>query len=126
MLCTETRDEILERMRQVLAEHYFTMVLLNTYDENSDRFSCVDVLPSQWLTNSIRADNSAQGICWNTPGLSMGIHTSAKTQGDGRRDCPHGYVHVKFDPDRIEIDHFAPAGYRLLWILAVERHDRED
>jgi hypothetical protein len=128
MLCAETRDEIAERMRQVLSEHYFTLVTCNSYDENSHRFSSVDVYPSQWLTYPIRVHSDADvpGISWSTQRLSMGVHTTAKTQADGREDQPHGYVHLKFEPDEIEIDHFAPAGYRLLWIFAVERHNRED
>lgn len=123
MLCTETRDEIAERMREVLGDHYFTMVICNSYDENSDRFSSVEVYPSQWLTSPVDAWTDQSSITWCTPRLSMGVHTRAKTQADGRAGRPHQYAHLKFEPDRIEIDHYAPAGYRLLWILAVERHD---
>jgi hypothetical protein len=128
MLCAETRDEIAERMRELLGEHYFTIVECNSYDEKSDRFSSVEVKPSQWLTGPIRdyADDRLAGISWATPRLAMGVHTRAKTPAEGREDRPHGYVHLTFEPGRIEIDHYAPAGYRLRWIFAVERHDRED
>lgn len=127
MLCAESRDAIAERMREVLGDHYFTLVCCNSYDENSDRFTSVEVYPSQWLTTPVRdyADSAIPGINWSTPRLSMGVHTRAKTAGEGREGKPHQYVHFTFDGDRIEIDHYAPAGYRLKWIFAVERHDRE-
>lgn len=126
LLCAETHDEIADRMRDVLGEHYFTLVLCNSYDADSHRFSAVEVHPSQWLRDGIRTDATAYDISWTTPRLVMGVHSNAKTQAEAREDRPHNYVHVRFEPDYIEIDHFAPAGYRLLWILAVERHDREE
>lgn len=127
MLCADTRQEILERMQEVLGDHYFTMVICNSYHEAKDDFSAVDVYPSQWLTEPVtdRSDDWSS-IGWSTPRLSMGVHTQAKTQAEGRGGRPHTYVHFTFERDRFVIDHYAPAGYRLRWIFAVERHDRED
>ena len=127
MFCAETGPEIAERMREVLDGRYFTLVTCNSYDENSSRFTGIDVYPSQHLTSPVVADRDLvlPGISWCTPRLSMGVHTRAKTQAEGREGRPHQYVHFTFEPDRILIDHYAPAGYRLQWIFAVERHDSE-
>lgn len=128
MLCAETRDEIAERMQDVLADHYFTVVECNSFSEESERFTAVDVRPSQWLDSPIRsyADPQIPGISWTTPSWSMGVHSTATTQPEAREGRPHKYVHFTFERDEIVIDHYAPAGYRLRWIFAVERHDRED
>ena len=128
MLCAETRDEIADRMREVLGDNYFTLVCCNSFDENSHRFTSVEVYPSQWLTSEVRdyAESTLPGVSWSTPRLSMGVHTRAITQADGREGRPHQYVRFTFERDEIVIDHYAPAGYRLRWIFAVERHDRED
>jgi hypothetical protein len=127
MLCAQTRDEIAERMTEVLGDNYFTLVTCNSYDENSHKFSSVDVSPSQWLTRPVRADGGDyQGISWGTPRYSMGVSTKAETQTDGRNGGPHKYVHFTFEHDRVVIDHYAPARYWLRWILAVERHDRDE
>jgi hypothetical protein len=127
MLCLETRDEIADRMREVLGDHYFTLVVCNSYSETEERFSDVEVYPSQWLSSPVRdyVDSSIAGISWCTPRLSMGVHNNAATQSDARDGKPHEYVRFAFDPDRIVIHHYAPAGYRLLWSMSVERHDRE-
>jgi len=129
MLCAETRDAIAERMREVLGDHYFTLVTGNSYNEDSDKFSAIDVYPSQWLTSPVKSRDEDGygyvGISWSTPSLSMGVSTKAKTQSEGRNGGPHQYVHFTFEHDRVVIDHYAPARYRLQWILAVERHERE-
>lgn len=126
MFCLETRGEIVERMQEVLADHYFTMVICNSYSETDRNFSAVEVYPSQWLEKplSVAADESA--IWWSTPKLSMGVRTGATTQADARNSGKLNYVHFTFEPDRVVIEHYAPAGYSLRWIFAVERHDRED
>lgn len=129
MLCAETRDGIVERMRAVLDGNYFTFVACNSYDENSDRFTSVDVSTSHRLTDPMRVwddDEDATGISWSITGYSMSVHTEANTQTEGRNARPHGYVHFSFEPTRIVIDHYAPAGYRLQWIFAVEHHDDGD
>lgn len=126
MLCAETRDEISARMTEVLGDHYFTLVTCNSYSETSEKFSAVEVYPSQWLTTPLRGyDDRVHGISWGTPRLQMGVHTRAKSQAEARKGRPHKYVHFTFEPDCIVIDHYAPAGYRLLWSMSVERHDRE-
>lgn len=130
MLCAETRDDIAERMREVLGDgNYFTLVCCNSYDETARNFSGIDVYPSQWLTSSVVARGGEPadypGITWSTTALSMGVHTKAATQADGRNGGPHDYVAFTFEPNRIVIDHYAPARYRLRWIFAVERHDRD-
>ena len=113
-LCTETHDEIAERMRQVLADHYFTLVIGNSYDEKSHKFSSIEVYPSQWLTAPVETwKTEVGGIGWATPRLSMGVHTEARTQREGRDGRPHKYVHFSFEHDRFVIEHYAPAGYRL-------------
>lgn len=128
MLCAETRDAIAERMRDVLDGQYFTLVIGNSYDEYSSKFSAIEVLPSQRLAGPIRnySDESLAGISWTTTRLAMGVHTTAQTLAEARDGRQHLYVHFTFDPERITIDHYAPAGYRLLWIFAVERHDAEE
>lgn len=127
-LCMETRDEIAERMRDVLGDDYFTLVICNSYNEESALFSSVEVHPSQWLTHGISdyQDRSLAGLSWSTPRYAMGVHTEATTQAEGRGGAPHKYVRFSFEPDRFVVDHFAPAGYRLQWTFAVERHDRDD
>jgi hypothetical protein len=128
MLCAETVGEIADRMQEVLGDHYFTLVIGNSYNEDSEKFAAIDVYPSQWLTRpaDTHAYGDVPGISWLTPRLSMGVHTTAKTPSEAREGKPHKYVHFTFEPDRIVIDHYAPAGYRLQWVLAIERHDRED
>jgi hypothetical protein len=128
MLCTETRDVIAERMREVLTDQFFTMVICNSYSEESERFSSVEVYPSQRLVGPIRAyrDSAIPGISWGTPRLSMGVHTRAQTVTEARAGRPHQYAHFTFEPGRIEINHYAPAGYALRWIFAVEHHDTSD
>jgi len=126
MLCAETREAIAEQMREVLADHYFTLVTCNSYSESDHKFTAVDVHPSQWLTHPIVTnDDGYQGISWGTTSYSMGVSTKAQTQAEGRNGGPHMYVHFTFEPNRVVIDHYAPARYRLRWIFAVERHDRE-
>jgi hypothetical protein len=127
MLCHETAAEVFGRLRQVLEGHYFTLVLCNSYDENSARFTSVEVYPSQWLSSPLRESvDDWAGVHWTTPRLSMGVSSRAKTVAEAREGRPHKYVHLDFEPDRVTIDHYAPAGYRLLWTMAVERHDREE
>src|SRR5690349_5499188 len=101
MLCAETRDAIAERMRDVLDGQYFTLVIGNSYDENSSKFSAIEVLPSQRLASPIRnySDESLAGISWTTTRLAMGVHTTAQTLAEARDGRPHRYVHFTFDPD---------------------------
>lgn len=129
MLCADTLPRVLGLMHQLLDGNYFTLVTANSYDENSDRYSAIDVWSSQWLTGQGIRDTSDRrwtGICWSTPRQSMGLHVRARTVAEAREGKPHDYIHLHFEPGCVEIDHFAPAGYRLLWVMAVERHDRED
>ncbi len=56
----------------------------------------------------------------------MGVSTDAETVREAHGSGPHDYVRFTFEPDRIVIDHYAPARYRLQSILAVERHDRDE
>ena len=139
MLCEETLEEIFERMQEVLGDGtYFTIVSCNSYSEDKDGFTAVDVQPSQWLTDPIRRTETGQrdiaddegtfrfGLFWSTPRLSMGCSTGATTQAEGRDGGRHQYVHFTFEPDKVVIDHYAPAGYKLRWIFAVERHNREE
>lgn len=128
MLCADTLPDIADRMGDILDGEHFTVVCCNSYDETSHRFTAVDVYPSQRLTRPIRSNDGDgySALNWSTHRLSMGVHTRAATQAEGREDKPHGYVHFAFDPGRIEINHYAPAGYYLRWILAVERHENEE
>lgn len=128
MLCAETRDDIAERMRAVLDGQYFTMVICNSYRADDDSFRSVEVYPSELLTHPVRdyEDKSLTGISWSTSSLAMGVHSAARTQAGGRDGKPHQFVQFSFEGERFSIDHFAPAGYRLLWKFAVEHHDKED
>lgn len=122
MLCHDTRQEISERMHDLLAGQRFTYVACNSFSEESERFTSVDVHPSQWLMGDIADYNDPElaGLSWRIPDFSMGVHTDARTQEDGRTDKPHGYVHFWFQQDRLTIDHYAPAGYTLRWIFVRE------
>lgn len=124
MLCAETRDAIADRMHAVLDGNYFTYAGGNSYDANSDRFLSIDVRTSERLSSPIQVHKD--GISWGTRTYSMGVHTKARTPSEARDGKPHKYVHFTFDYDRITIDHYAPAGYRLQWIFVVERHDDEE
>lgn len=134
MLCQETLEEIFERMQELLGDGtYFTTIQCNSYSEDKDGFTAVDVQPSQWLTDPIRrtertADDEDVrfGLWWSSPRLSMGCSTPATTQAEGRDGGKHQYVRFAFEPDKVVIDHYAPAGYKLRWIFAVERHNREE
>lgn len=126
MFCRETRGEIAERMQEVLADHYFTMVICNSYSETEHNFAGVEVYPSQWLEKPLSAAADESALWWSTPKLSMGVRTDATTQSHARNGGKLNYVHFTFEPDRVVINHYAPAGYSLRWIFAVERHDRED
>ena len=128
MLCAETCDEIVERMQEVLGDRYFTIVTCNSFDETSDRFTAIDVATSQRLKEPVRRyhDESIRAsLSWYTGRWSMGVHTRAKTQREGREGGPHKYVHFNFERDQVVIDHYAPAGYRLRWIFAIEHRDDE-
>lgn len=127
LLCAETCDEVVQRMREVLDGQHFTLVTANSYDENSSRFLAVDVRTSQWLTRPLTAETKGgwTHIGWGTPAWSMGLDTRAKTQAEGHEGRPHKYVSLSFEPGRVKVDHYAPAGYRLLWEMVVERHDPE-
>lgn len=128
MLCAETCDEIAQRMEDVLGGRYFTAVACNSYDEDSDRFTAIDVKTSQRLQGPVRRYNDESipaSLSWNTGSLSMGVHNNATTQADSRDGGPHEFVHFNFEPHQIVIDHYAPARYRLRWIFQVEDHDTE-
>lgn len=126
-LCAETLDEIADRMRAVLDGHHFTLVCCNSYSDETELFSSVEVYPSQWLTTPVDVrPGDWTYLGWATPRLSMGVHTKAKTRADGRNGRPHDYILFGFEGRQITIDHYAPAGYRLRWIFAVERHDPDD
>ena len=127
MLCAETRDEIVSRMDEVLGGRWFSVVQANSYSEESERFSAVDVASSQFLTAPIKDynDSAVVGISWSTPRWSMGVHNRARTQAEARDGGPHQYVHFTFEPGKVVIDHYAPARYRLQWIFAVECRDTE-
>jgi len=127
MLCAANRDTVVERMQQVLDGQFFTMVICNSYDDASSKFSSVEVYPSQRLTIPI-VDNSGGSrshIGWGTPRLSMGVGTQAQTMAEARESA-HDFVQFNFAWNRIEIRHYAPAGYSLLWIFAVEDHTDYD
>lgn len=129
MLAAETRDEIADRMRDVLGDHYFTVVTSNSYDENSERFSAAEVYPSQWLTTPVRTDSGTEdlwGIYWGTPRFHYGVHARVKTVTEAHGLDRKRRVRITFEPDRFVIDHYAPAGYRLQWVFAVERHDQRE
>lgn len=127
MLCTETRDEIAERMRGVLDGQWFTLVTCNSFDETSERFLAVDVYPSQYLTAPVENYRASDvcGLSWSTPRLSMGVHTRAATQAAAREGRPHDYAQFVFEPDEVVVHHYAPAGYRLRWSFTVERRETE-
>lgn len=126
MLCAETCDEIAQRMEDVLGGRYFTVVTCNSYDENSDRFTAIEVTTSQRLREPVRRYHDATipaSLSWTTPRWSMGVHTSARTQQEAHNGGPHKFVHFTFERDQVVIDHYAPARYRLRWIFTVEHHD---
>lgn len=130
MLCPETRDEITDRMQEVLGDNYFTVVQCNSWDDDSEAFVTVEVRSSEWLAGPVRdyMDPEVCGLSWRTPAWSFGVHTTATTLDEAREGTPHQWVRFKIDHTRglIEIDHYAPSGYRLRWIFSVEHHDRDD
>jgi hypothetical protein len=125
VLCSETRNSIATRMHDILEGNFFTMVLCNSFDENSRKFSSVDVYPSQRMSGFV-INRDITGISWSTSNLSMGVHTDARTRSEGVSGRPHQYVHFAFEPGRFVIEHYAPAGYFLRWIFAVEHHESEE
>ena len=128
MLSAATVGEIAERFRETLDGRWFTLVQCNSYDEHNERFASVEVYPSQYLTRPSYESSWGDDVCglsWCTPRYSMGVHTTAKTQAEAHAGRPHQFVQFTFEPDRVVIDHYAPAGYRLRWTLAVEHHDTE-
>ena len=129
MLCAETCDEIGQRMAEVLRDRYFTIVTCNSFDEASDRFTAIDVATSQRLKEPVRRYHDGSipaSLSWTTARWSMGVHTTATTQQEGREGGPRKFVQFSFERDQVVIDHYAPARYRLRWIFTIERHDDDE
>lgn len=125
MLCAETREDIAQRMRNVLEGQRFTYVHCNSYAEDEWRFSAVDINTTQRLTRPVEDDTGGDGytsVWWSITDYSMGVHTKATTQAEGRDGAPYDYVSFNFTQRRITIDHFAPARYKLRWEFVLEDH----
>lgn len=129
-LSVETAEEICERLKETLGGKYFTVVALNSLSKEDERFVMVDVRSSERFEVEPKVrkySNDHVGIHWETGSYSEGISTSAKTLAEawrtGRNNFRHDYVRIDFTPNKVTIDHYAPAGYFLRWIYAVERHE---
>lgn len=129
MLCAENAGEIAERAQQIFGDRFFTFVQANSYSETSERFSAVDVDTSQRLLSPFEAHvdlDDATSVRWQTSRLVCGVHTAAMTESEGREGKPYDWVMVSFEHGRMTIDHYAPARYRLQWVLIVEDHTDYD
>lgn len=127
MLCAATREDIAQRMRNVLEGKRFTYVHANTHAEDPEeyRYAAVDVNTTQRLTSPIEDRTDADGysyIGWSITDYSMGVHTKAKTQAEGREGRPYDYVSFNFTTRRVVIEHFAPSRSRLRWEFVLEDH----
>lgn len=128
MLCAANAVEVAERIQQILDGHHFTLVAANSYSETKERFCAIDVRTSLRLREPVTAKVDEEWTYIPIPGdrQHCGLSTRAKTQQEGRDGKPHDYIHLRLEPYRITIDHYAPAGYRLQWIFATEHHETED
>lgn len=129
MLCAETREDIVQRMRSVLDDNFFTVVTANSYSETNVLFRNVDVLTSQRLVGvgvKTHRDEEFSHVTWAVSRLCMGVLTAAETQAEARDGGKTTYVYFTFKPGQFAIEHYAPAGYRLLWQFVVEDHDVEE
>jgi hypothetical protein len=128
MLCAETREDIAQRMRNVLEGRRFTYVHSNSYAEDPEeyRYAAVDVNTTQRLTRPVEdrtdSDDGYTHIGWSITDYAMGVSTKAKTQAEGREGKPYDYVSFNFTPRRIVIEHFAPSRSRLRWEFVLEDH----
>lgn len=133
MLCAENFDAVAERMRRMLEGRWYTFVSANSYREDSGEFRDYDVHTGNRLTVPMRLNTyegghrrmsfADQSYCW-------GLQTAASTEQDAREGSIYDRVKLAFNDHRnrgesVTIDHYAPAGYRLLWTVVVEDHDSE-
>lgn len=123
--CEQTHTEILERMTELLGDKYFTVVICNSYSETDEKYLSVEVRTSSRLTDGPKAwsEPRTPGISWGITGYSMGVHSEAKTQSEGRSGHKLDNIYFTFEPYKMTIDLYAPAGYKLRWIFAVEDHE---
>lgn len=123
-LAAENIARAADELNALLLGSHFCLVQANSYDEKSDRFIALDVTPSQVLTMPFSARvGELSSLSWVTPRYSMGVHTPAQTVRDAIDGERHDQVRITIDGQQVTFDHYAPARYRLQWILAVEYHD---
>lgn len=127
MLCRTNAASAVERLNELLTDRWFTFVQANSYDEESDRFSAIDVNTSQRLTRpfALSDDGEWAHIGWGMSDYSCGVSTHAETVSEARKAMKHDWVHITLDRRSVVIDHFAPARYRLQWRMVLEHHDPE-
>lgn len=131
-LCFETAELVTRRLNDLLGGQRFTVVTSNSYSEDTERFSAVDVRTGSRLTRPVELTQDAyQHISLHNTGWVMGVMvaSSVRTRAHAyaARDAgsKHDWVHFTFEGSQVTIDHYAPAGYRLQWIFRVE-HPEDD
>jgi len=128
MLCVENAEAIAARLEAMLGSgRYHSFVDANSWNEHDERYTSVAVKTSLRLTRPVSAtvEDGHVHISIVSDRLVCGLHTRARTQAEGRVGKPHDFVQVGFERHQIQVEHYAPAGYRLLWIFSVEDHDQD-
>lgn len=127
-LCHDTAEQIADAFRQVLDGKEFTFVAVN--EGHGYR---PEVRPNCRVKEPISVGRYGDGgryvvVRFNQHDYTSVITTAAQSQFDASKSKQPGpdwrYVHVT---DRgIEIEHYAPAGFRLYWTLVTTGPIPED
>lgn len=115
-LTVENTEEVAEAVRNMLSGKYYTFVAVNSgfsgRPEVKTSRKMDKVYTSHLLGHSLINVNDSYGV-W---GFSTTVHEG--DQLDASR-----YTYVVFDWNQIKVEHFAPCGYKLNWVIALENHD---
>jgi len=131
-LTTENAEAVAARLRRLLSGKRYTFVAAN--EGLRDYFP--EVRTGQRLRDdgasayAFGEDDRWAGVNVQDTYGSWGVHSGAADQAEAHRrahdaakagvkDKNLAYLHFKYD--RVEIEHFAPPGFRLYWLAVIEQ-----
>lgn len=130
-LTTENAEAVAARLRRLLGGRRYTFVSANE--------GLRDYFPEVRTGQRLRDDGASAytygdggrcaGVSVQDTYGSWGVHSDAADQSgahrrvhdaSGRGTVDKNLAYLHFKHDRVEVEHFAPAGFRLYWLAVIE------
>jgi hypothetical protein len=123
-LTLENIEPVFERMKKVLTEKRYTWVAVNELYGTLPR---PEVRTSQQLEPG--KSTSGQGIYLHygeeKDWAMIGVNDTYGSWSISTDRRPEKRPYLYFQHDKITIEHYAPGGNKLIWVVAVERDQQE-